>query len=494
MLFNSYAFLIFLPIVWAVYFTLNRLRLFKLGNCALITASFVFYGYADYRLCFLLAFSIAVNYILHLVLTDTGLMSKGRCGVMVRRLSLAAGIVVNLGLLYYFKYFNFTLENLNRFLGTDFVMKNIVLPLGISFYTFQQLSFVIDSYQQKTGRNPFLDYCLFVSFFPQLVAGPIVLHQEMIPQFKDLEKRKINYENMISGMEYFIIGFAKKVLVADSFARICDAGYENLHQLSSLGAIITILTFTLQIYFDFSGYCDMALGLGRFFNIFIPINFDSPYKAVTISDFWKRWHMTLTRFLTTYLYIPLGGSRKGMRRTCINVMIVFTISGLWHGAAWTYVLWGIIHGGAMVVCRVGRKGLERLPRWLLGTSTFVFVNIAWVFFRAEFFRQPWYLLEQVAAGGAGWLHGDMVSVICDNAIWKLTLERLMTAPALQWLCQMAVILWCAFGVVICVKFPSSHELVRKKLRSGIWYVWLSILFVWSFTWLSQVSKFIYFNF
>lgn len=494
MLFNSYAFLTFLPIVWAVYFILNRFRLFKAGSCVLIIASFVFYGYADYRLCFLLAFSITINYLLHLVLTDAGDTDGGQRSVTVRRLSLTAGIVVNLGLLYYFKYLDFTLENMNRFLGTDFVLKNIVLPLGISFYTFQQLSFVIDSYQRKTERSPFLEYCLFVSFFPQLVAGPIVLHEEMIPQFRNPEKRKINYENMISGMEYFIIGFAKKILVADSFARICDAGYENLHQLSSFSAVITILTFTLQIYFDFSGYCDMALGLGRFFNIVIPINFDSPYKAATISDFWKRWHMTLTRFLTTYVYIPLGGSRKGMRRTCINVMLVFTVSGLWHGAAWTYVLWGIIHGVAMVICRVGRKVLEHMPQWLLWISTFVFVNIAWVFFRAEFFRQPWYLLRQVVSGGAGGLHGDMVSAFCDNTIWKLTLERLMAAPALQCLCQIAVTLWCVFGVVICVRFPSSHELIRAKRRSGIWYVWLSILFVWSFTWLSQVSKFIYFNF
>lgn len=234
MLFNSYAFLAFLPIVWASYFVLNRFRLFKAASCVLIAASFVFYGYADYRLCFLLAFSIAVNYTLHLVLTDERLTGGEKRGAVIRGLGLAAGIIINLGLLYYFKYFNFTLENLNRFLGTEFVLRNIVLPLGISFYTFQQLSFVIDSYQRKLERSPFLDYCLFVSFFPQLVAGPIVLHNEMIPQFRDEEKRKIDFENMISGMEYFIIGFAKKILLADSFARICDAGYENLYQLSSL--------------------------------------------------------------------------------------------------------------------------------------------------------------------------------------------------------------------------------------------------------------------
>ncbi len=488
MLFNSYAFLAFLPIVWAVYFILNRFELYKTAQCMLIIASFVFYGYADYRLCFLLAFSIALNYLLHLLLMRGDSRGSGR------KAWFFVGIAANLGVLFYFKYFDFTLENANRFLGTDFALRNIVLPLGISFYTFQQLSFVIDSYYRRMEKCEFLDVCLFVSFFPQLVAGPIVLHQEMLPQFRDKEKRKVNFENMLSGMEYFIIGFAKKVIVADSFARICDAGYDNLFQLSSLGAVVTILAYTLQIYFDFSGYCDMALGLGRFFNIIIPINFDSPYKAVTISDFWRRWHMTLSRFLTTYLYIPLGGNRKGMWRTCINVMIVFAVSGLWHGAAWTYILWGMLHGLAMVIYRIGRKGIDRLPRIILRICTFVFVSIAWVFFRAEFFRQPWYLLRQAAVGGMGGIHADMVSALCDNAVWEITLDRLVTASALQLICQLVVMSWCIFGVIICVKFPSSHELVNRKKRGTSWFVWLGILFAWSFTWLSQVSKFIYFNF
>lgn len=488
MLFNSYVFLAFLPIVWAVYFILNRFGVYKAAQCTLIIASFVFYGYADYRLCFLLAFSIVVNYLLHLVLMRDGFSGLGR------RIGLFIGIAANLGILFYFKYFDFTLENFNRFLGADFVLRNIVLPLGISFYTFQQLSFVVDSYYRRMDKREFLDYCLFVSFFPQLVAGPIVLHQEMIPQFRDREKRKVNYENMLAGMEYFIIGFAKKVLIADSFARICDAGYDNLYQLNTLGAVVTILSYTLQIYFDFSGYCDMALGLGRFFNILIPVNFNSPYKAVTISDFWKRWHITLSRFLTTYLYIPLGGNRKGMWRTCINVMIVFTVSGFWHGAAWTYVLWGMLHGAAMVIYRVGRRGIDRLPPSFLRICTFVFVSVAWVFFRAEFFRQPWHLLKQAVIGGAGGIHADMVSAFFDNAIWKLTLDRFVNVSAMQLIGQFAVILWCVFGVAVCVTFPSSHELVSRKIRRTGWFIWLSVLFAWSFTWLSQVSTFIYFNF
>lgn len=488
MLFNSYAFLAFLPIVWMLYFLINRLKLFRAAQCVLIIASFMFYGYEDYRLCILLAFSITANYLLHLA------MSRNNCMTIIRKLLLIIGIVLNLGLLYYFKYFNFTLENFNRFLGTDFVLQNIVLPLGISFYTFQQLSFIVDNYYGKLGKCTFLDYCLFVSFFPQLVAGPIVLHQEMIPQFRDIEKRKVDYENMISGAEYFIIGFAKKILIADSFARICDAGYENLQQLSSISAVLTILAFTLEIYFDFSGYCDMALGLGRFFNIIIPVNFDSPYKAITISDFWKRWHMTLTRFLTTYLYIPLGGNRKGKWRTYVNIMIVFTVSGLWHGAAWTYVLWGMMHGVAMVLYRMGKNALDKLPKSILWVCTFVFVNITWVFFRAEYFRQPWRMLKQVVTGGTGGIQVDMLSALCDNTIWKLTLERVVSGSVLQIICQAVVVLWFAFGVFVCMKLPSSHELVGRKIRKTGWFLGLSVLFVWSFMWLSRVSKFIYFNF
>lgn len=488
MLFNSYAFFGFLPVIWIIYFLMNRFRRYRMAQFALIMASFFFYGYADYRLCFLLAFSIFVNFLLHLLLMRDGFPQA------FRRVCLSVGILANLGLLFYFKYLDFTIANLNRFLGADFALKNIALPLGISFYTFQQLSFVIDSYQRETEKVGFLDYALFVSFFPQLVAGPIVLYKEMIPQFKNRENRKVNYENMVSGLEYFIIGFAKKILIADSFAGICDAGYENLQQLSSLGAVVTILAFTLQIYFDFSGYCDMALGLGRFFNIIIPVNFDSPYKAATISEFWRRWHMTLSRFLTTYLYIPLGGNRRGMLRTCINVMIVFTVSGLWHGAAWTYVLWGMMHGIVMAVYRLGRRTIDRLPRCLLWCATFAFVNIAWVFFRAEYFRQPWLLLGRVIAGGKGGLQEDMAAAFCDNTVWKVTMERFVSASLMEGICQAAVLLWCLAGVFLCVKLPSSHELVTRKFRGTGWYVWLGILFSWSFTCLSQVSKFIYFNF
>ena len=488
MLFNSYIFLIFLPVVWIGYFGLNQVRLFKVARFMLIIASFVFYGYADYRLCFLLMFSILANFGVHVALR------RENSGQAVKRLLFVFGLLINLGLLFYFKYLDFTLENLNRFLHAGIALRNIVLPLGISFYTFQQLSFIVDSYYGRAGKYSFSEYCLFVSFFPQLVAGPIGRHQEMIPQFGELEKRRIRFENLLSGMEYFIIGFSKKVLVADSFAGICNAGYDNLKELSSFSAILTILAFTLQIYFDFSGYCDMALGLGKLFNIDIPVNFDSPYKAASIAEFWKRWHITLTAFLTTYIYIPLGGNRKGTVRTCVNVILVFALSGLWHGAAWTFVLWGLLHGAAMVVYRLGQKQIDRLPRGVLRACTFIFVSVAWVFFRAEFFRQPWYLFKQAIVGGAAGIHGEMVRFFCEKSMWKLTLERIMSGSAIQIICQAVMTGWFAFWILVCVKFPSSHDIVGRKIRKTGYYIFLSALFAASLVQLSQVSEFIYFNF
>lgn len=489
MLFNSYAFLIFLPLVWTIYFALNKFKLYRTAQCILIIASFMFYGYQNPQLCLLLAFSIFINYLLHCQLTND------KCPEKSRRLWLYTGIFINLGLLYCFKYVDFTLQNLNRFMKTDFALLHIALPLGISFYTFQQISFTVDSYRRDLPRCGFLEYALFVSFFPQLVAGPIVLHQEMLPQFKDIKNKSVNYENMLSGMEYFIIGFAKKVIIADNFARICDAGYENLYQLNSISAILTVLSFTLQIYFDFSGYCDMAIGLGNFFNIKIPLNFNAPYRSKTIAEFWKRWHMTLTRFLTTYLYIPLGGNRKGKWRTYMNVMLVFLLSGLWHGAAWTYVAWGGLHGVAMVIYRMGKQKIDRIPKGFLHMLTFVFVSVAWTFFRADFFLQPLYLLSHIITGGPGGIHKDMQAAFYNNTLWYPTIERLSISPTvLSAICQLAVTVWVVLWLYVCIKLPASHEIVARRSRSTGWFIILSILFAYSFICLSQVSKFIYFNF
>lgn len=488
MLFNSYVFiLVFLPIVWSIYFLLNKCRCYKFAQVALIVSSFVFYGYQTPKLCFLLGGTIVGNYVFHRILTR---MEEGK----VKKLVLFAGILANLSLIFYFKYFDFFLENVNRLVANDFVLKNIALPLGISFFTFQQISMLVDSSKQGMERYSFIEYALFVSYFPQLVAGPIVLHQELIPQFRDETKKKVNLENMITGVEYFVFGFAKKVLIADAFARICDAGYENMTTLNAYSTVLTILAFTLQIYFDFSGYCDMALGLGKLFNFELPMNFNSPYKATSIAEFWKRWHMTLTRFLTTYLYIPLGGNRKGTWRTYVNIMIVFTISGLWHGAAWTFVLWGIMHGAMQVLHRMGKSFFDKLPGWLMWAGTFAFVNVAWVFFRAEYFRQPFRLLARLITGGGGLCQEALLLPACENSVLMTFLEGLLPGGGYAWAQQICMLLWFVAWIIICAKAPSSHEIVAKRIRSNRYFMALGVLFAWTFVWLLQISKFIYFNF
>lgn len=488
MLFNSYVFILaFLPMSWIIYFLLNHFRLYRLAQASLVLASFVFYGYQDYRFCLLLLATIVVNYIFHCALVELG-------ESFLKKVLLVAAIILNLSLLFYFKYLNFTLDTLNIVLGQRFVLKNIVMPLGISFFTFQQISMVVDSSKPGMCRYNFLDYALFVSFFPQLIAGPIVLHQEMIPQFQDNAKKKPDYGNLTTGLEYFIFGFAKKVLVADFFAGICDVGYEKMEQLNSYSAALVILSFTLQIYFDFSGYCDMAKGLGKMFNIEIPINFNSPYKALTIADFWKRWHITLTRFLTQYLYIPLGGNRKGKWRTCLNIMIVFTLSGIWHGAYWTFIIWGMLHGVMQVLCRMSKNVVVKIPKWVLWVLTFAFVNLAWTFFRAEYFMQPFTLISRLAVGGTGWCQDVLLDVVCDNSFAVAVLEKLVSAEILCILKQALVAVQFLFWTIVCAAMPSTHEIVERKLRSTGYYLFLTLLMLWAFIGLSQVSKFIYFNF
>lgn len=336
MLFNSYIFVLaFLPIVVIGYFNLNYYRKDIYAKLFLIFASFVFYGYYNWIYLFIIVGSIVINYLL-----NQWMMIENR--ESWRRFAFLFAILINLGSLFYFKYVDFIIENLNHILHSNLSSLNIVLPLGISFFTFQQLSYIIDSYHRAKGiaHYHFHDYALFVTYFPQLIAGPIVTHDEMVPQFAEKSRKHFCAENFACGLYGFTLGLAKKVILADSFGSAVNKGLQDVGHLSCTTALFVMLAYTLQIYFDFSGYCDMATSIGKMMNIDITLNFNSPYKATSISEFWRRWHITLTRFFTHYVYIPLGGNRKGMIRTYLNIMIVFIISGLWHGANWTFVLWG----------------------------------------------------------------------------------------------------------------------------------------------------------
>ncbi len=408
-------------------------------------------------------------------------------------LIVVMAIVFNVGVLFYFKYFDFFLKNLNAVFHSNFALRNLVLPLGISFFTFQQLSFVIDAYRGQAADYGFLDYALFVTYFPQLIAGPIVTHDELVPQFQDEEKRRFNWDNFAPGLYLFSLGMAKKVLLADTFGNAVNWGYANIGDLDSLSAIVVMLSYTIQIYFDFSGYCDMAIGIGKMMNIDLPLNFDSPYKSLTITEFWDRWHMTLTRFFTRYVYIPLGGSRRGRGRTYVNMMIVFLVSGLWHGANWTFVLWGAAHGIFSVFTRHFQKFFDRLPRALNWLVTFLFVNFAWILFRADSIKDAGRLMGRIFAMDFTGVNANILS--CFDLAEFVSLVRhlvpfdlLATAPYLFCLLFFAAAFWLLLGSRNAVEKARCFS--PALVRGGV----TVFLLGWCILSFSGVTTFLYFNF
>lgn len=388
MLFSSWQFIVlFLPITFFVYFFLNGWRLIIAGKVWLVAASLFFYAYWDVNYLPLILASILLNFAI-----GTGLaQSMGQSSrtestsrhQLNRKVVLATGIAANLLLLGYFKYVDFLLENVNSALDTNYNLHEIVLPLAISFFTFTQIVYLVDSYRGETAEYDLLNYSLFVTFFPHLIAGPIVHHRQIMPQFSSRWTLAKRYPNILRGAIIFSIGMFKKVVIADSFAVWADAGFDGGQQLSFFAAWAASLSYTFQLYFDFSGYCDMAIGASLLFNIWLPINFDSPYKALSIQDFWRRWHITLSHFLRDYLYIPLGGNRCSEWRIYLNLFITFLLGGLWHGATWMFVIWGALHGLALAAHRFWKTFERPLPAPLAWLMTFMFVNFAWVFFRAK---------------------------------------------------------------------------------------------------------------
>lgn len=492
MLFNSQIFVfVFLPIVAVTYYLAHLTGLHKGAKGILLVVSLCFYGYYNPVYVLLLAGSMIGNYGIYRLF---GMLRPDAAKYLLwKKCLLVIGVTGNLALLFYFKYYNFFIRTVNSLFATDFLMREIVLPLGISFFTFQQISFIVDSYKERKEYN-LLDYGVFVTFFPQLVAGPIVLHNEMIPQLSDTKRWRPDWENISIGIRYFVLGLFKKTMIADRFGNVVTLGYENPGYLTTTAAALTILSYTLQIYFDFSGYSDMAIGLGKIFNLDIPMNFNSPYKAVTISDFWKRWHMTMTGFFTRYLYIPLGGNRKGKLRTYCNILIVFALSGLWHGAAWTFVLWGTLHGLALVVERIFHTFIAKLPKFLTRLYTFIFVNLAWVVFRAGDIAQAKGMYFSLLRGGFSRSNLRFCQAFCGDTFLKL-LEHVSLSDGVNGI----VVTGITFaGLIVALGFvffaPSSHEIVcRKKLfrGEGLVYGMMAVLAIMTFT---KVSAFLYFNF
>ena len=385
---------------------------------------------------------------------------------------LIFGIVANLSLLGYFKYADFFIENFNIVAQTNINLFNLLLPLAISFFTFQQIAYLVDSYRQETKEYDFLNYALFVTFFPQLIAGPIVHHSEMMPQFANKWNAVKKYRNIALGLFIFSIGLFKKVVIADTFAVWASAGFDTATTLNLFEAWATSLSYTFQLYFDFSGYTDMAIGIALLFNIKLPINFNSPYKARNIQDFWRRWHITLSRFLRDYVYIPLGGNKKGSFRTYSNLLATFIIGGLWHGAGWTFVFWGFLHGMALVIHRAWSNLGFKMWTWLAWLITFNFVNIAWVFFRAK----EWDDAVRVL--------GAMFSL--DNVVIALSLKNISG--------DLFTILWIIAGFILVLFFKNTVEKAKElKINYKTLFFTLFCLLAALLS-VNKVSEFLYFNF
>ena len=469
MLFNSYEYLlVFLPTAAVVFFLLNRFVSGTAAKLWLVAASLAFYSWWGLAYLPLIVISILVNYGVGTAL------GFARLSPFNRRALLIAGLGFNLVLLGYFKYANFFVDNANSLAGTNFHLDRIVLPLAISFFTFQKIAYLVDSYRGETLGYNFLNYALFVTFFPQLIAGPIVHHKEVVPQFSDSKNGLPNNANIATGLCILSIGLFKKVMIADTFAMYVVTGFDSEGALRCIDAWAASLGYSFQLYFDFSGYTDIAIGSALIFNIRLPINFNSPYQATNIQDFWRRWHITLSRFLRDYVYIPLGGNKSGELSTYFNLVLTFLIGGLWHGASWMFVIWGGMHGAAIVLHRAWSRYGRQMPAALAWFVTFSFVNVAWVFFRARDMNSA----HRVLAG--------MINV-GDGSLLKMFDIQQRHATLLIGL-DFAIVLLTKTTIEFCTEARHSE---RASVVSG---AALAIsLIAMSFV-TSSVSEFLYFNF
>ena len=492
MIFSSWEFIfLFLPVVWFGYFFLNRVRLIAWGKAWLVLASLVFYGYWSINYLPLLLGSICFNFAIG---TNLAKPLAAFSAKNFRQKLLIFGILVNLGLLAYFKYANFCATNINFVFNAGYSLPQIILPLGISFFTFTQIAYLIDSHRGKAQEYDLLNYALFVTFFPHLIAGPILHHGDMMSQFRSRWTLAIRYRNILLGLFIFSIGLFKKVVIADTFSIWANAGFDGGNRLDFFSAWATSLAYTFQLYFDFSGYSDMAIGAALFFNIWLPINFNSPYKALDIQDFWRRWHITLSNFLRDYLYIPLGGSRCSTTRTYFNLLTTFVLGGLWHGASWMFVIWGTLHGLALITQRVWSKLDFALPKQLAWLLTFTFVNVTWVFFRAKTFDDAIAVLSGMVDFGS--ISSFPVAAIpTANLAWggsliDRLLQLLPVGLAANIICFMAILI----GFII-IHQRNSNELMSGGISNLKLIGAFSLFCVAMYCKMATMSSvFLYFNF
>ncbi len=491
MLFNSYEFLFaFLPATLLLYFLVGR-RSALAAVAFLALASLFFYGWWNPRYLLLLLGSVGFNYLVGRRLAQSPVRANGD------RAMLWLGIAGNLALLSAFKYAAFFAVNANALAGLALPVPHIVLPLGISFFTFTQIAYLVDAYRKEVREYRFMHYGLFVTFFPHLLAGPVLHHAEVMPQFARAGTFRFNSENFAVGLTIFAIGLFKKVVLADGIAEFATPVFDAAGRgvtLTFLAAWGGALSYTFQLYFDFSGYSDMAIGLARLFGIVFPANFNSPYKAASIIDFWHRWHMTLSRFLRDYLYIPLGGGRCHPLRRHANLMATMLLGGLWHGAGWTFVIWGGLHGLYLVLNHAWREAQQRwlsgyaLPRALAQLLTFLAVVVAWVFFRADSFSAARVLLEGMAG-----MHG--ISKADPYYFGAPQLKGLLAMFVIAWGLPNAQQLLHRYRPVIATYAGELLAPGRLSWRpSAAWALLTATLLLAAAVNLTHVSEFLYYQF
>ena len=482
MLFNSYAFIfLFLPLSFLLYFYLNHRGLAFPAKLALLASSLFFYSWWNIIYLPLILFSIGFNYAVGRYIgknTAPGLIGK--------KPLLIFGLAVNVFLLGYFKYYDFFITNANLLLGTEYSLAHIALPLAISFFTFQQIAYLTDSYSGRVRENDFINYALFVTFFPQLIAGPIVHHREMMPQFASPESKTLHFENMAKGIFIFAIGLFKKVVIADTFAPWADFGFGDPYGLNLIEAWVASLSFGFQLYFDFSGYTDMAIGLALLFNVRLPANFKSPYKASNIQEFWKRWHITLSHFLRDYISLPL---KRGRVTLHANILLTFLISGIWHGAGWTFVVWGLMHGMALVIQDVWRRLGYRMPMLVAWFITFNFLNATRVFFRAESVPDAMQVLRTMVSGTVvlpGRLEGSFGFLSAWGVEFGNYLAHLRTGSG--------AIVALVLAFVLILRFKNASELTADMVPDKKSVVFTALLLTVSMAYLYREVQFYYFIF
>jgi alginate O-acetyltransferase complex protein AlgI len=492
MIFSSFEFIfLFLPITFIIYFYLNSKRLTGASKSFLVLASLFFYSWWNIIYLPIILVSMLFNYAIGNILNG-----KNNKNISKKTL-LTIGIILNIGLLAYFKYADFFIENLNFIATSQVELLNLALPLAISFFTFQQIAYLVDSYRKETQEYDFLNYALFVTFFPQLIAGPIVHHKEMMPQFASKYKQVKKYKNIAVGIFIFSIGLFKKVVIADTFALFATQGFDNSISLTLVDAWITSLSYTYQLYYDFSGYTDMAIGIALLFNIKLPINFNSPYKATNIQDFWRRWHITLSRFLRDYIYIPLGGNRKGNFKTYSNLMATFILGGIWHGAGWTFIFWGFLHGFALSIHRLwsglGYK-LNIVIAWII---TFNFVNISWVFFRAKEWEDAIKVLKGMFGLNGIYLPNALKSIFGDLERFGIGYSAILTkiSPNISSF-DLYIGLLIAFLSLPLIFMKNSNELANKMKYNYKYILFIVCLLFISFLFMNstRATEFLYFDF